>query len=119
MYGSDQTLKFLTADITTSAAIRLPQYDLAATVANITKQLQILRQQEAGCIVVVCWKCHKYMQCQKFRSQKKKSLILNVQIFGNSGMYLWMLRGLLTLPTSRGREKAQVLSRKYGKVSCN
>jgi hypothetical protein len=30
-----------------------------------------------------------------------------------------MLRGLLTLPTSRGREKAQVLSRKYGKVSCN
>jgi hypothetical protein len=97
----------LAAGITTLATIRLPKHDLAAIVANITKQVQNVRQQEAGCcIVVVCWDLHKYLQCQIFGGQKKKKrMILNDKIFGNSGMYLWTLRGLLTLPISFGRQR--------------
>jgi hypothetical protein len=68
MHSSDQTLKFFTAAITSFAATRLPQCDVAAIVANITKQMQEVRQEEVGhCTMVVCWKRHKYLQCHPDR----------------------------------------------------
>jgi hypothetical protein len=56
--------------------------------------------------VVLWWYAGNFiLAIPKIWESGEKSLTLNVGIFGNSGMYLWKLRGLFTLPTSLGRQR--------------